>query len=273
MHLDPLLRATAVDVALRAGAIQKSHFGGTFRVDKKGEIDLVTEVDLAAERMIREVIEARFPGHAVLGEELSGDALREPQPGYCWVCDPLDGTTNFAHGLPIFCTSIGLEVDGQAVIGVVYDPMRDELFVAERGKGATLNGAPMRVSAKREVIDSLLCTGFPYDIHRSSEPILQRFGDFIRHSRAVRRLGSAALDLCYTAAGRLDGFWEASLKPWDTCAGALIVSEAGGRVTNFENQPFQSRMRQLVASNGAIHDEMLRIVSLSGEQRPLEATS
>ena len=262
MELDPLLRATCVDLALRAGAIQKAHFGTTFRIDKKGEIDLVTEVDLAIERMIRAHIEERFPGHAVLGEELSGDALREPVPGYCWVCDPLDGTTNFAHGLPIFCASIGLEIDGTAVLGAVYDPMRDELYVAERGRGATLNGVPMHVSSHATVLDSLLCTGFPYDVHRSSEPILKLFGEFIRASRAVRRLGSAALDICYVAAGRLDGFWEASLKPWDTCAAALILEEAGGRATTFDNVPFQSRMPQLIASNGLIHDEMLRIVTL-----------
>ncbi len=272
MHLDPLIRATAVDAALQAGAIQKSHFGGTFHIEKKGAIDLVTEVDLAVERMLRRTIASRFPDHAVLGEEFSSEAAREVPAGFCWVCDPLDGTTNFAHGLPIFSTSIGVEHDGQVVLGVVYDPMRDELFVAERGHGASLNGAPLRVSGHHDIIDSLLCTGFPYDIHKSGEPILEMFGDFIRHSRAVRRLGSAALDLCYVAAGRFDGFWEASLKPWDTCAGALMVEEAGGRITNFQNEPFQSRMVQLVASNGGIHDEMLRIVTLSRGNRPLEAT-
>jgi myo-inositol-1(or 4)-monophosphatase len=162
--------------------------------------------------------------------------------------------------MPIFCASLGFEVDGVAVLGAVYDPTREELFVAERGAGATLNGEPLHVSTSASVSESMLCTGFPYDIHRTREQVVALFGDFVGVARAVRRLGSAALDLCYVAAGRLDGFWEARLKPWDTCAGALMVEEAGGRVTGWDGGVFQSRMDRLVASNGLVHEEMLSVI-------------
>jgi myo-inositol-1(or 4)-monophosphatase len=177
------------------------------------------------------------------------------------VFDPIDGTTNFAHGLPIFCASLGLELDGRAMLGAVYDPTRQELFTAERGEGAFLNGTPLRVSRTDRAIDALLCTGFPYDVHTSREAIVGLFGEFVGRARAVRRLGSAALDLSYVAAGRLDGFWEQGLHPWDTSAAALLVEEAGGRVTRWDGQPFQSRDDALVASNGLVHDEMLATVN------------
>ena len=175
--------------------------------------------------------------------------------------DPLDGTTNYAHGLPIFCASLGFEIDGVAVLGAVYDPTREELFVAERGAGATLNGEPMQVSQAPTLGESMLCTGFPYDIHQTREEVVALFSEFVGVARAVRRLGSAALDLCYVAAGRLDGFWEARLKPWDTCAGALMVEEAGGRVTGWDAGVFQSRNDRLVASNGVVHDQMLALIA------------
>ena len=260
---DPVLLATAIEAVQKAGAIQMAHFGGPMRIDKKGAIDLVTEVDVAVERMFRAMIAERFPDHLVLGEELQQDDLRtRTAPGYCWVFDPIDGTTNFAHGLPIFCASLGLELDGEAIVAAVYDPTRRELFTAERGQGARLNGAPIRVTQAETVIDSLLVTGFPYTVHQSEtgEELVGLFGHFLGRSRAVRRLGSAALDLCYVAAGRLEGFYEATLKPWDSCGGALIVEEAGGRVTDWQGTTFQSRLPQVLATNGRIHDEMLRLL-------------
>ncbi len=258
--LDPLYLATAIEVVVRAGAIQMAQFGTTMDVTKKGEIDLVTEVDVAVERMFRALIRERFPGHAVLAEEGLGDAPEPGQARYCWVFDPIDGTTNYAHGLPIFCASLALEIDGHAEVGAVYDPTRRELFTAERGTGAFLNGAPLRISRADRLIDSLLVTGFPYDVHSRSEDLLGLFGAFITKARAVRRLGSAAIDLCYVAAGRMDGFWEQALRPWDMAAGALIVKEAGGEVTGIAGEPFTSRLGHVVASNGLIHADMLTTI-------------
>ncbi len=262
MAPDPRFLATAIEAVLEAGRTQLAALGRPMRVDKKGEIDLVTEVDIAVERQFRAMIADRFPTHQILGEELQEDeAQRRAVPGHCWVFDPVDGTTNFAHGLPIFCASLGLEIDGRVEVGAVYDPTRRELFTAERGQGARLNGARLHVSDTQAVSESLLVTGFPYDVRRSGSDILGLFGHFIERSRAVRRLGSAALDLCYVAAGRLDAYWESRLKPWDTCAGALIVEEAGGRVTTWPGTPYQSRDLALVASNGHLHDEMLREIA------------
>jgi myo-inositol-1(or 4)-monophosphatase len=261
MAIDPLIRATAVEAVLEAGRVQMRHFGRDLDVRKKGtSIDLVTQVDLEVERGFRAVVADRFPDHLVLGEEFSTQADAAPRRGPVWVFDPLDGTTNFAHGLPVFCASLGFEVDGVAMLGAVYDPTRRELFVAERGAGAMLNGEPLKVSHASSLGESMLCTGFPYDVHKTRDEIVALFGEFVGVARAVRRLGSAALDLCYVAAGRLDGFWEARLKPWDTCAGALMVEEAGGRVTGWDAGVFQSRNDRLVASNGLIHDEMLAVI-------------
>lgn len=273
MAVDPFVRATAVQAVLRAGAVQLAHFRQGLHVESKGSnIDLVTEVDLAVEREFRALIAARFPDHAILGEEFSGNYAEQPVRGPCWVFDPLDGTTNYAHGLPIFCASLGFEVDGVAMLGAVYDPTREELFVAERGEGATLNGTPIRVSQTAAVGSALLCTGFPYDIHRTVDEVVGLFGEFVGRARAVRRLGSAALDLCYVAAGRLDGFWEARLRPWDTCAGALMVEEAGGRVTRWDGLAYQSRADSLVASNGLVHEEMLAIIRTFHARRSRQRT-
>jgi myo-inositol-1(or 4)-monophosphatase len=262
MAVDPLIRATAVEAVLEAGRVQMRHFRQGLTIRKKGtSIDLVTQVDLEVERGFRAVVLERFPDHVVLGEEFSSLADAAPRQGPVWVFDPLDGTTNYAHGLPVFCASLGFEVDGVAVLGAVFDPTREELFVAERGGGATLNGEPLRVSQASALAEGMLCTGFPYDVHRTRHQVVALFGEFVGVARAVRRLGSAALDLCYVAAGRLDGFWEARLKPWDTCAGALMVEEAGGRVTGWDAGPFQSRQDRLVASNGHIHDEMLAVIA------------
>src|SRR5438093_3273751 len=255
----PLLLTTAVEAVVKAGELQLERFGRDFHIDKKGTIDLVTEVDVAVERMFRALIAERFPDHRVLAEELGGDAA--PPPGPCWVFDPIDGTTNYAHGLPIFCASLALEIDGVAQVAAIYDPNRRELFTAERGGGAFLNGLPLRVSSARTLVDAMLVTGFPYDVHGRIGEIVGLFGAFVSRARAVRRLGSAAIDLCYVAAGRLDGFWESDLKPWDIAGGSLIVEEAGGRVTNLEGAPFTSRGNQVLATNGLIHDAMCHVIA------------
>jgi myo-inositol-1(or 4)-monophosphatase len=257
---DPVFLATATEIVLRAGGIQMARRESGFRVDKKGTIDLVTEVDLECERMCRAVIAERFPGHDVLAEELSGGPGEAARSSHRWVFDPLDGTTNYAHGLPIFCASLALEIDGRAEVGAVYDPTRAELFTAERGVGAFLNGARLQVSRAATLLDSLLVTGFPYDVHTQSRDLVGLFGAFLARARAVRRLGSAALDLCYVAAGRFEGFWEQHLHPWDVAAGALIAAEAGGRVTGMDGAPFDPAAAHLVASNGHVHDEMLAVI-------------
>ena len=255
---DPLFLTTAVEAVVRAGDMMMARFGKTLRIGKKGAIDLVTEVDVAIERMFRAMAAERFPDHAVLAEEFGGSSVVPEGP--CWVFDPIDGTTNYAHGLPIFCSSIALEIGGVAEVAAVYDPTRQELFTAERGGGALLNGQPMRVSSAATLLDAMLVTGFPYDVHQRVDEIVDLFRAFVGRARAVRRLGSAALDLCYVAAGRMDGFWERDLNPWDIAGGALLVSEAGGRVTTLQGDPFSSRGRSVLASNSLIHEAMLDIV-------------
>jgi myo-inositol-1(or 4)-monophosphatase len=259
---NPVFLATAVEIVLRAGEIQMAQFGRAIAVSKKGDIDLVTEVDVAVERMFREVITDRFPDHGILAEEMGGshEPVTEAAP-YRWIFDPLDGTTNYAHSLPIFCASLALEQHDLPVVAAVYDPTRKELFTAERGSGAFLNGLPLRVSSSSPLFNALLVTGFPYDVHKTADEVVGLFGDFITRARAVRRLGSAALDLCYVAAGRMDGFWEQRLRAWDIAAGALIVEEAGGTVSGLRGEPFRSRLGQVVASNGLIHGEMIETIT------------
>jgi myo-inositol-1(or 4)-monophosphatase len=269
---DPVFLATAVEIVLRAGEIQMAGRESGFHVAKKGEIDLVTEVDLACERMCRAVLAERFPEHDILAEELSAGPQEVARARYRWVFDPLDGTTNYAHGLPIFCASLALELDGQPIVGAIYDPSRRELFTAERGQGSFVNGVRLKASATGALGDALLVTGFPYDMHVRGPELVELFGLFLHRARAVRRLGSAALDLCYVAAGRFDGFWEQHLKPWDVAAGALVVTEAGGRVTGMDGGTFDARAGHLVASNGLVHDAILDVIRDSRAGRTLDGT-
>jgi myo-inositol-1(or 4)-monophosphatase len=259
--LPPAFLATAIAAVMRAGELQMEQFGRAMRVDKKGAIDLVTEIDIAIEREFRKTVAEQFPDHVVLGEEFEESGQREQVPRYCWVFDPIDGTTNYAHGLPIFCSSLALEIDGAAVVGAIYDPTRRELYSVQRGAGAWLNGMPLKVSTSASLIDSLLVTGFPYSVQEDAAELVGLFGEFLGKARAVRRLGSAALDLCYVAAGRLDGFWEQKLNPWDMSAGALLVEEAGGRVTSSSGEPFTSRSGSVLATNGRIHQPMVDTIN------------
>jgi myo-inositol-1(or 4)-monophosphatase len=273
MSLDPLLLSTAVEIALRAGELQMASFRrDDLRVDKKGRIDLVTEADVAVEQMCRDLLRDRFPYHRILAEELAdGGALgpvgAEDDPAaradgarHCWVLDPIDGTSNYAHGLPIFSCSLALEIDGVVEIGVVFDPTRQELYTAERGEGAYLNGQRIRVSKTDQLVDSMLLTGFPYAVAEKADEIVGLFGAFVKRARAVRRLGSAALDLCYVAAGRAEGFWEQGLKAWDIAAGSLIVEEAGGAVQGCDGAPLSTRQGHILASNGPVQSAMLEVI-------------
>jgi myo-inositol-1(or 4)-monophosphatase len=258
--LDPRFLATAVQVVIKAGAMQLAGIN-SLHIEKKGAIDLVTQIDREVETMFRALIGERFPGHEVLAEEFATRGDRQRAAEYTWVFDPVDGTTNYAHGLPIFCSAVSLERHGHPIVAAIYDPSRKELFTAEKGSGAWLNGAPMRVSSAQALIDSLLCTGFPYTVHAEAESLIALFAAFIGKARAVRRLGSAAIDLAYVACGRFDGFWEVRLNPWDISAGALLIEEAGGTVTLMEGEPFESRRGEIVASNGRIHRQMLDVIS------------
>jgi len=244
--------------ALRAGQILKDNVNGTRDISYKGEINMVTEMDRLSEKTVVATILKAFPGHGILAEE--GSRV-ESNSGFLWVIDPLDGTTNYAHGYPSFSVSIGLDCDGHTVLGVVYDPMRDELFTAIKGEGALLNGQSIGVSRNEVLIRSLLATGFPYDRTVSRENNLNFFNALIMASQEVRRSGSASLDLCSVAAGRLDGYWELKLHPWDVAAGSLIVKEAGGIVSDFSGTRFSIHDKEIVASNGRIHGQMLQMLN------------
>lgn len=272
MPPDPILLATAIEAVTRAGAIQIAHFGRLEHIRKKGDIDLVTEVDVEVERMFRALIAERFPDHRILAEEFGSTGAGREDSKYCWLFDPIDGTTNYAHGMPIFCSSLALEIDGRIDVAAVYDPTRRELFTAERGAGARLNGVPLRVSSAERLIDAMLCTGFPYNVHAMVDDIVGLFATFVGRARAVRRLGSAAIDLCYVAAGRLDGFWEELLSPWDIAAGALIVEEAGGSVTALDGGPFNARAGEVLASNGRIHAAMQETIAAFHAERSRKRT-
>ena len=249
----------AVDAARAAGLLLREAFAGERRVSFKGApTNLVTEMDARAEQLVSERLRAAFPGDALLGEEGGG---RAGTSGRRWIVDPLDGTTNYAHGLPVFGVSIALETDGRAILGVVYDPNRDELFVAERGRGAWLGERRLSVSITPTLDESLLSTGFPYDIRETPDNNLREFAAFCLRAQGVRRMGSAVLYLASVAAGRTDGYWELRLGPWDVAAGALLVEEAGGRVTDLTGGALDLDTPAIVASNGRIHDEMLSVIA------------
>jgi len=249
----------ASEAALKAGSFLLKGLKQKKQVDFKGQVDLVTSFDRQSEEIIFEEISRSFPDHSFLAEEAIS---KLNQSDLCWVVDPLDGTTNFAHGLPIFCISIALVRQGEILAGVVYDPNREEMFLAGKGYGASLNGVTIMVSETGELDKSLLATGFPYDVRTSPNNNLSHFSNFAVKAQAVRRLGSAALDLCYVACGRFDGFWEIKLKPWDLAAGVLIVKEAGGRVTDLYGREFELSSPDVVASNNLIHKSMLEIIKL-----------
>ena len=249
----------AIQVARDAGNLLVQRLGSA-QISNKGDIDLVTEADIAAEELIIDRIRSHYPLHGILAEE-SGEAVQQgtSRSEWKWIIDPLDGTTNYAHGYPCFCVSIAVEHAGTLEIGVVYDPMRDEMFAAERGQGATLNERRIRVSSVEQLNSAMMCTGFPYNV-RTRPDFARDFTNFTLHAQAVRRDGSAALDLAYIACGRFDGFWEDGLNPWDVAAGAILISEAGGRITNYENEPLDIYTKKVVASNGRVHEAMLRLL-------------
>jgi myo-inositol-1(or 4)-monophosphatase len=247
----------AIVAAKEAGRIQMIHFGHSHPVEYKGEFNPVTEVDRLCEKSIVSMILNTFPDHDILTEE---SPFEGKGSSWKWIIDPLDGTTNYFHGFPCFCVSIGLEVEDEVKLGVIYIPTLDELFHAEKGKGAFLNGEQIVVSRIDRLNRGLLGTGFPYDVHEHADFYLRYFRKFIKKSFAIRRPGSAAIDLSYLAAGRFDGFWEFKLHPWDVAAGSLMITEAGGKVTDFKGRPFNIYSEEILASNGIIHEEMLQAI-------------
>ena len=254
-----MLKATLVKAATEAGKLMKSRMNTGFSIEnKEGINNLVTEVDVACEKLIMDIIRTEFPDHFILSEE-TGELKTDSE--FKWIIDPIDGTVNFAHGIPICCVSIGLEKNGEVVMGAVYNPFLDEFFFAEKGKGATLNGSPISVTRKTDVFASCLVTGFPYSYLESPNGPLEVFGRLIRKGVPVRRLGSAAIDLCWVAAGRFDGFFEHKLNAWDSAAGFLMVEEAGGKVTDFEGNAYSLYQPHIVATNGKIHEGLLDIIN------------
>ncbi|CAN5419113.1 inositol monophosphatase family protein [soil metagenome] len=250
----------AIETAREAGQILLEKFGRKINISFKGNINLVTEADLASEKYIIEKIRSYYPKHSILAEE-SGESIVviEGERTWKWIVDPLDGTTNYAHGYPCFCITLALEHNGEIVVGVTFDPTRDELFAAEKGQGATLNGRPIRISDTEKLSEALLVTGFPYDFAQRKN-FARHFTEFILKSRGLRRDGSAAIDMAYVACGRFDGFWEEGLHPWDVAAGVLLIEEAGGRVSYYDDSKFSIYKPPICASNGLIHVEMLNIL-------------
>lgn len=257
MREDDRYLEVAMAAAKEAGRIQMEHFGHSHSIEYKGETNPVTVVDKLCDQTIAQMILSAFPDHDLLTEESLFEMKGSP---WKWIIDPLDGTTNYFHGYPCFCISIGLEVEGEMKLGVVYNPILNELFYAEKGEGAYLNGNRIFVSHEDRLNQSFLCTGFPYDVRENADFYLRYFREFIVKSFALRRPGSAAIDLCYLAMGRFDGFWEFKLHAWDVAAGSLMITEARGRVTDFQGQPFSIYSGEILASNGLIHEEMLRVI-------------
>lgn len=252
------LTSVAIEAARQAGAVLGECTRTGFRIEHKQIINLVTDADHRAEQRIIDIVHEAFPTHRILAEERG--LTEQPPSCYKWVIDPLDGTTNFAHGFPAYCVSIGVEHNGRGILGVVYDPTRDELFTAQIGQGAHLNGTPISVSKTDHLDRALLVTGFGYDIRESPNNNLNHFVRFALKVQGLRRTGTAALDLCYVAAGRFDGFWEVALNPWDMAAGVIILREAGGAVSDFMGNTHSIYGKELVASNGLIHQAMLNLL-------------
>ncbi len=250
----------AIETAREAGQILLEKFGRKINIQKKGDINLVTEADFASEKYIIEKIKSHYPRHSILAEE-SGASDNEgaSESEWKWLIDPLDGTTNFAHGYPCWCVTLAVEHNGEIVVGVTFDPTRDELFAAEKGQGATLNGRRIRVSDTEELKDALLVTGFPYDASKRAD-FARHFTEFTYKARGIMRDGSAAIDMAYVACGRFDGFWEEGLNPWDVAAGVLLVEEAGGRVSYYDDSPFSIYAPPICADNDLIHPEMLKVL-------------
>jgi myo-inositol-1(or 4)-monophosphatase len=248
---------TAIDLCRAAGDILKFYADREKLVEFKGHANLVTIADKKSEELIIGGILNRYPTHSILAEE---SGATQPGAAVQWIIDPLDGTTNFTHGYPFYCVSIAVEENGRIVCGAVYDPVRDELFSAARSSGAYCNGQRLQVSEVAQLSQALLITGFPYNFRERLETVIRQFRQFLVASQAVRRGGSAALDLSYVAAGRLDGFWELNLQPWDTAAGRIILEEAGGRTTDFKGGPFSVYMKEILASNGRLHEQMLQVL-------------
>lgn len=251
------MMGVAIEAAKEAGKILKENLGKSVEIGFKGEINLVTDIDINSEKTIVQIIRNKYPNHQILTEEGEG---QKGVSSHKWIIDPLDGTTNYAHGYPCFCVSIAFEKNGDILFGVIYDPILDELFTAEKGKVACLNGRKIRVSSTDKLIHSMLATGFPYDLRESQNNNLIHFDNFTMSAQAIRRAGSAALDLCYVAMGRFDGFWELKLSPWDVAAGSLIVRKAGGIVSDFKGGAFDIYSKEILASNGKIHYEMVQVL-------------
>ncbi|MBI5327923.1 MAG: inositol monophosphatase [Deltaproteobacteria bacterium] len=255
-------KKTAINAAKKTGLLLKKNIGKAHHIEFKGAIDIVTEMDKRAEELIIKIIKHEFPEHGILTEE---SPEQKTDSEYRWIIDPLDGTTNYSHGFPVFCVSIALEKRGEIILGVVYNPMLNELFTARIGQGAYLNNKKIKISNIGELSRSLLATGFPYDVRTSPQNNITHFANFAVRAQAIRRAGSAALDMCYVACGRFDGFWELKLKPWDTAAATLIIKEAGGTATDFGGKPFSLYTGETLASNGLIHNEMIKV--LQGKEK------
>jgi myo-inositol-1(or 4)-monophosphatase len=254
-----MLKATLIEAAKAGAAEITRFFNSDFKIsNKEGVNNLVTEADHASEKAILEVIRSNFPEHQILAEE-TGEIKQDST--YKWIIDPIDGTVNFAHGIPLNCVSIGIEKQGEIILAAVYNPHLNEFFFAEKGKGATLNDKPIRVSGQTQTINACLVTGFPYTYINTPDGPLEIFERFIRKGVPVRRLGSAAIDLCWVAAGRFDGFYEHKLEAWDSAAGYLIVEEAGGKVTDHEGNKFSVYQHRVLATNGKIHEEMIAVIN------------
>ena len=259
------LTEIAVQAARQGGAILLDYAKKGFHVHTKDQaINLVTEADLRSEEAVIETIRRAFPQHQILSEEQGLQDI--PTNPIKWIIDPLDGTTNFTHGFPMYNVSIGVEYEGACVLGTVYDPTRNELFLAQKGKGATLNGRPIHVSTTPKLNEALLVTGFAYDVHTAKDNNLNEFCAFTLRARGIRRTGTAAIDLCYIACGRFDGFWELQLNPWDTAAGKVIVEEAGGKITNYAGEPYSIYGNTIIATNGLIQQEMIEVLKSCRQQ-------